>query len=938
MPTMFPTPAPQPSQPRPSPRWRIASLTLAVLGALALQGCARQDDAALGRELAAKGDHAGAVIALKSAVQAAPDSAELRVLLADALERRHDLPGAEQQLRHAIEHGGDANTLTPRLALLMLDRGEADTLIRNFKDQRLPDPRADAELRGTVALALLTQKRDAAAKAHILGALPVAQVRLAQAQLLAGEGKADSARQALALLKLDDSAAPPPWWLLRAGRRLALAAGEPDLSLQLVRRAHEAVPYHLGLMGEYGEALISAGRADDAGAIRDRLRQRAPQSYWTHYLDALLQYRAGRNDAAHAAALAVLKVAPDHAGSALIAAAIELRDGEPQVAEKRMEALLQKQPASLPALRLLAQAQLRQGRAEAAGPTLQRALALAPADAELLGLRAQSDLAAGRNKEAAAALAQVVAQHPDDADAWLLLARARAAAGDRPGAREALQQGAAHAKDSAVGARVVEMALQLRDPAWAHDYATRLVQQAPQDALARLALGAVQAAQGDNAAARATALAVLDDTPTQPGALSVLTVMSRTPAQRKELMARHARALAAGGAGPQQVLDYVALLRYEPVADATPLAVLEKGVQLYPAAVPLRAALVEQLLRDGQTEPALAAAQTGANQPGAPAAAGELLSATYLRLGQTTQATETLRKLAAEHPSRPELRLQLAGLEARSGRNAEARALLRRLIDERPDDASAYVALAELEAAANPAQALSVARQMGERPGLAAASLLLAGDILGQTDKSAEAMEKYAAAAKAGAAPVANLRTVALLDRTDRRSAAERELAETMRRFPDDARVVGAAAARAQAAGDAARAAELLQRLADKSPGNPVLRNDLAWAQLAAGRPADALPNARRAVVSLPNHPNALHTLGVALAHNGQRDEAIKVLRAASNLAPTMALPRLDLAENLVAAGDKDGARAALRGIDEAQLGARDKNELNRLRGVLGSG
>ena len=160
---------------------------------------------------------------------------------------------------------------------------------------------------------------------------------------------------------------------------------------------------------------------------------------------------------------------------------------------------------------------------------------------------------------------------------------------------------------------MVELALQLRELDWAHGYATKLVERAPKDALARLALGAVLSAQGDHAAARATALAVLDDTPTQPGALSVLTVMARTPAQRQELMARHAKALAAGGAGPQQVLDYVALLRFEPVAGTTPLAVLEQGVQRYPSAVALRAALVEQLLRDGQTEPALAAAQSGAN-------------------------------------------------------------------------------------------------------------------------------------------------------------------------------------------------------------------------------------------------------------------------------------------------------------------------------------
>ena len=60
MPTLLPTAQPQSSMPGQPPRWRAAALTLAVLGVLALHGCARQDDAALGRDLAAKGDYAGA--------------------------------------------------------------------------------------------------------------------------------------------------------------------------------------------------------------------------------------------------------------------------------------------------------------------------------------------------------------------------------------------------------------------------------------------------------------------------------------------------------------------------------------------------------------------------------------------------------------------------------------------------------------------------------------------------------------------------------------------------------------------------------------------------------------------------------------------------------------------------------------------------------------
>ena len=128
---------------------------------------------------------------------------------------------------------------------------------------------------------------------------------------------------------------------------------------------------------------------------------------------------------------------------------------------------------------------------------------------------------------------------------------------------------------------------------------------------------------------------------------------------------------------------------------------------------------------------------------------------------------------------------------------------------------------------------------------------------------------------------------------------------------------------------------DYLQRLARKTPNDPILLNDLAWAQLAAGRP-EALANARKALVAMPNDPNVLHTVGLALAKSGKREEAIAALRASANLAPTRATPKLHLAEALSAAGDKAGAVAALRGVDETQLGPKDKEDLGKLKGTLG--
>lgn len=920
-----------PASSRPSAA-RGRKLALVLAAAAALAACGNQDHVAAGRDALAKGDYAAAAVSLRNALQQDPQSVQVRLMMAEVLERRHDRPGAEEQLRKAVEYGGNADDLVPRIALMMVDRGDMEAVIRSYKDQRLSNPNADASLRGTVALAMLSLQREAPARQQIEGAPAVPAVRLAQAQLLANKGQA---KEALALLELDKTDPPPPWWLLRAGRRIAMAAGQPDLSLDLMRRAHEAAPWNLGVAGEYGEALISAGRFDEAAKVRDRLAKAAPQFFWTYYLGALLDNRAGRIDEAHAAALTVLKVSPDHVGSSLMAASAELRRGDLVAAEQRLSTLLRKNPELLPALRLQAQAQLRLGHRDDAVATLRRGLNLAPSDPELLMLRARVEADAGRLKEAAATYAEVAARYPDDPELQLSLLQARLGAGDRAGARQALERAQALVKDGGQGARVVQALLSMGDPAGARRFADELVQRLPKDAQARLALAATKSAQGDAAGAWAATLAVLDDQPDQAGALTALAAMARSPEQRKELLARHAKAADAGGSGPGQMLTYAALLRLEPAGAATPLAVLDRALQRYPASVQVRAALVDELLRAGDADRALSVAESGAAATDAPAPARELLGDTYLRLGKLPQATETFRKLASDFPQRADWRLKLAQLEAESGRVTEARTLLRSLISERPFDPAPYALLAQLTAKNNPDEALSVARQLGTRPEFKATSLLLAGDIYMVAGKPSEALEQFAAAAKAGAVPAAQLRTIDVLDRTDRRAAADKELAEALRRYPDQPAVLALAARRAQLAGDPGKAVDYLQRLAQKTPDDPILLNDLAWAQLAAGRP-EALANARRALAAMPNNPNVLHTTGLALARSGKRDEAITTLRAAANLAPTQAMPKLHLAENLAAAGDKAGAAAALRGIDEAQLGARDKESLDKLKGALG--
>jgi tetratricopeptide (TPR) repeat protein len=942
-----------PSQVFGSGRLAIVLATLALIGGCQPQG----DHTAAGRQYLEGGQYREAIIEFKNAVQAEPGSASARVHLADALERTHDLAGAEQQLRKAVEANGPEN-LVLRIASIQLDRTEFDKLIREFKDRRLADKPDDSRLRALVAIAYVGQKQPARAQEQLQGVVDTPEVTLARAQLLAATGQVP---QALALLTaLADQAqgdTQMPWWLLRATARLAGAAGDASRSLESIRQAHAAAPWNWGVTGEYAEALVNAGKTDEAAAVRDQLRKQAPNYFWTHYLDALLFARAGRVDESHAAALRALVMSPHHLPVGLLAASAELSKGDLLLADKRLQTLAQEHPRSLPALRMLVQSKVRSRKPDEAMAAIGRGLLIAPQDVELLTMKADIEWTRGERKAAVATLTGLAAARPGHVDVMLSLAEARAGIGEKMQAARLLDEAAARSgQDAGLRGRVVGSALRLGYLDQARRLADQGVALLPDAAQARLTLAAVQAAQRDVAAAWATTVAVLDREPGHAAALIALAPMAQTPAQQDELRARHAKAMQTGPASAPVILQYAALQRSVPGAGAagvasgaggaggasgagtgeTPLAILQRGLAALPASLPLREAVVEEQFRAGQHDLALATARTGAALDDAPAQALALQASVHERLGQIEPALELYRKLQASQPQRPEWRFRLARLDAAAGRRTEAATLLRALLKERPFDATIYLELADLALPQNPDEALSIARQMGERDELRGAALLLQGDVLARTGKTEAALVQFGKASRLGMEPAATLRAVRTLDAAGRTAAADDELAGAMKRFRGNPAVLGFAAQRALDAGRHAQAVTVLQQLAGAAPNNPMVLNDLAWAQVLAGS-ADALANSRRASAALPNNANVLDTLGMALAQAGRHDEAIDSLRAATNLAPLAVQPRLHLSRQLLAAGDRAGARAALQAVPAARLDDSQKATYAQLMGALGN-
>lgn len=909
------------------------TILVAAIAAI-VAGCS-QDSLVAGNDFMKKGDYASAVIEFKNAVQAKPDSVEARLALADALERTYDQAGAEQHLRKAASQGGDSDSLIPRIALIMLDRKESAKVISEFKDRQLTSPEADSNLRGIVAIAYADQRQYPLAEEHLKGATKnTATVQLARAQLLLAQGKKEQAVAAL-----DSSLSEPnaPWWVLRALGRIQEASGNHEAAFQLMTRAHEAVPWHQSIMGEYAEFLLVAGKLEQAIAIRDRLKKLAPRYYWTNYIDALVLAQQGRQEESLAAALKVLAVAPDHLPANLLAAQAELQKGDVLMASTRLKKIAAQNPYSVPTIRLLAQAQLRQGQAADAAEAIKRGLGVAPTDATLLSLRADSEVMRGATREAMSTLERLSANAPGNASYLLRLSQLKARSGDRESAKKLLDQATELGKDNpAIRDQIISISMSMGDLPRIRQLADYAIKSHPNDPRSHLILAAALGLQNDNAGAWQATIAALDLQPAFQPALNALTLLAREPKQREELLARYEKAIQAKPATDQTYLEYARLLQQSKNDRSSITALLEKGVSALPTSTALRAALAQELLRAGKADAAVNVAQTGASSNNALPEATALLASLYETIGDTRLATETYRKLATNYPHRADWRLKLAELEAGANQKKEATTILRALITDRPFDPTPYIVLANLTAPDNLRESLSIARELGARESNKLTALLLEGDLLAQYGQPDEALKQFDKAIKAGATPAAQLRIVQVLDRSNRRQAADQELTEAMKKFPGDPSVLGFAAQRIRAQGNPAKAAELLQKVADKNPGNPVLLNDLAWAQFEAKLP-EALKNATKAAEMAPNSPAILDTLGMAQAQAGKQAEAIATLRTAVNLAPKAATPRLHLAELYIAAGERKEGANLLQAMDPKTLNANDQETLKRLTGNLGT-
>ena len=118
-----------------------------------------------------KNDNNAAIIQLKNALQAAPDSAEARFLLAKSLFENGEPGAAETEIRKAIDLKYSADETYPLLARALLQQGQYEKVITALADRKFTTPLAQADALTSLGLARLALGQNQEARAAIDAAL-----------------------------------------------------------------------------------------------------------------------------------------------------------------------------------------------------------------------------------------------------------------------------------------------------------------------------------------------------------------------------------------------------------------------------------------------------------------------------------------------------------------------------------------------------------------------------------------------------------------------------------------------------------------------------------------------------------------------------------------------------------------------------------------------
>lgn len=634
-----------------------------------------------------------------------------------------------------------------------------------------------------------------------------------------------------------------------------------------------------------GDAYTVLQRPDDAfRAYRAALAADAGNASARLGL-AQLDARAGRLDAALAATEAVIAAEPRTAQAHALKSDILLSQRDAAGAKRALEQAVRADVSYLPARYSLIATMIDEGAHDAAREQLASVAKMAPGDLRVVYFEAAlafrtGDLATARDR-----VSQILKVIPDHVPSLVLMSKVEVRAGQYSSAEAHLR---------------------------------RALAQAPDHAEARRLLASTYLRSGQAAKARQELQPLLAERATPDSHVLLLAGEASLAGGDMKQATAYYRQVAAKGPKTEAAAAHTRLGQIA-VASGRPddgVRELENAAAADPAFRETDVALVSTYLRNGEIDKALGAARALEKKNPKDPMSHQILGQVYLAKRDRASARASFDRALELNPALVPAARALAELDVADGKADVARQRYEAMVAKDPRNATLHLALAELQlrTGAKPGDVVSTLKHaVAADPSSVDARLALVSALA----RSGDTRGALAAAQEANAAHPGRVPLLQMLAALQSEVGEQQQSLETLRKLvqlqpgvPGPLqRVAGAQAARKQYD----RAVETLRLAKEVAPDDLMVNRDLIVMYLAAGRPDEALKEARAVQAKVPR--NAGGWLLEAQVHESQRrfDESEKALRQGLKVEPDSGLLAARLNGALIAAGKTEEADGFVR-------------------------
>ncbi|SFU53016.1 XrtA/PEP-CTERM system TPR-repeat protein PrsT [Pseudoduganella namucuonensis] len=894
-------------------RTALSSLCCALLVGAALTGCRQESKADLlaqARQYRQNNEFNAALISLKNAVEANPDHAEARFLLATLYNDTGNALAAEKEIRKALANGTPAATAMPVLAKALLQQGQFKKALEETEAEAANNGadllcvRADAHL----ALEQVPEAKKVFEKVLELHPdHPTALIGLGRVAFLSGD--VDLAHQYATRVL---AAQPRNTDALMFKGDLLRAQNQPQQALDAYDQVIAINPQHRTVHVEMAYLEIAVGKFAEAQANLAKAEKVTPGSVLVAYTQALLDFSRGKHIAAQESLQKVLRVAPDHPPSVLLAGAVALNLGSLQQAEHHLRRYLDRNPYNVYARKMLASTLLRSGATPDALAVLEPALKSEQQDVQLLALAGESYMQARDFNKATEYFGKASELDPTAAKLRTSLGMSKLGKGDRAQGISDLQAAArldTSSEQAGIALIRAELGLQRLDQA--HAAVEALEKTQPANATLQDLKGMVYLGKQDPARARAAFERALALEPAYFPAAANLAQLDAVE-KKPEAARQRLKNFLANNKGSVEALNALATLATAERKPDEATRWLEQAHEVDANAIGPAVRLLSHYLVNARNDKALLLARkVQLDHPDNPDLL-DLLGKSQLANGDKVGALDSYKKLAAALPRSAHAQMQVAAMELLLDNTAAAEDHLKTALAMQPDFPAAQVAQAELYVKRGSYElAMMMADRLQRKYPKASAGYQLAGDVRTVQNKHELALAAYEQALALGKKNELVVKIANALRATGKPQEAVRRLDQWLKANPDDARIELYKAETMLADKQYAEAAPYLEAMLKRHPDNVTALNNLAWAyQQMKDRRARAV--AEQAYQLAGDQPAVMDTLGWILIEQGDTARGLPILQKAHAQAPLARDIRYHLAAGLAKAGQKPAARQHL--------------------------